>query len=37
MPLYKAALFRETAFHQLMKNRAPDVWKSCIVHASHAG
>jgi hypothetical protein len=34
---YKAALFRETAFHEPIKNRPHDARKSCIMHASDAG
>jgi hypothetical protein len=37
MPFYKAALFRETALHQVVKICAADISKSCIMHASHAG
>jgi hypothetical protein len=36
MHFYKAALFRETAFHEPARNRAADAWKSCIAHASDA-
>jgi hypothetical protein len=37
MTFYKAALFRETAFHETVKNRPHDARKSCITHAIDAG
>ncbi|WP_194714278.1 hypothetical protein [Noviherbaspirillum soli] len=37
MRFYKAALFRETVLHKIVKNCAPDACKSCTTHASDAG